>query len=176
MASYLEDAKRAWSLNARDSGHPHAPGESINSTVNLRENMEELVRLYGPPKTVASHSTVSRWHVRYQPPVSNLSSRQSVEALVEGSPMSKLPKERSGAVGKRVDTPQQAWQRREGRKTQYQGKRVGGTVVVHYIKKHAWYMETALALLDGDELTDMEKEAGALGESLEQDYGGRLQV
>ncbi|KAH6917408.1 glycosyltransferase family 31 protein [Coprinopsis sp. MPI-PUGE-AT-0042] len=175
MASYLEAAKRAWSLNSR-SGHPHAPGESINSTVNLKENMAELVKLYGPPKQVSSYSTTSRFHTRYQPPVSKLSPRQSVEALVEGSAMSKLPKERPIPEGKRIVTPQQAWQQREGRKTQYEGKRVGGTVVVHYIKKHAWYMETALALLDGDEMTDMEKEADALGEGREQDYAGRLQV
>lgn len=159
MQSYLEDAKRAWSLNYRR--HPRPPADpSSNSTVNLKENMEELVALYGPPKQISSHSTVSQWHVKYQPPVSGLSTRQSVEALVEGSAMSKLPKERSNSGGKLVDgqlTPQQAWERREGRRTQYEGKRVGGTVVVHFIKKHAWYLETALALLDGEEVTDFER-------------------
>lgn len=37
-----------------------------------------------------SHSTVSTWHTRYSAPVPDLTSLQSVEALVEGSVMSQL--------------------------------------------------------------------------------------
>lgn len=37
-----------------------------------------------------THSTVSKWHVRYSPPVSDLSLDYSVEALVEGSDMSMI--------------------------------------------------------------------------------------
>ena len=54
-------------------------------------------------------------------------------------------------------TPEHAWVHREGRNTRYEGKRVGGTVVVHYIKKNMWYLETALALLEGEELSEVEK-------------------
>lgn len=54
-------------------------------------------------------------------------------------------------------TPDYAWTHREGRKTRYEGKRVGGTVVVHFIKKNIWYLETALALLDGEEQSEYEK-------------------
>jgi hypothetical protein len=54
-------------------------------------------------------------------------------------------------------TPDYAWKHREGRATRYEGKRVGGTVVVHFIKKNRWYLETALALLEGDELSESEK-------------------
>ena len=50
----------------------------------------------------------------------------------------------------------EAWRTREGRATRYQGKRVGGTTVVHSIKKHMWFLEAAAALLDGDEYTDAE--------------------
>lgn len=47
-----------------------------------------------------------------------------------------------------------AYSTREGRKMRYAGKRVGGTVVVHYIKRNEWFLEAALALLGGeDELT-----------------------
>jgi len=53
-------------------------------------------------------------------------------------------------------TPEYVWARREGRKTRYQGQRVGGTVVVHFIKKNMWFLETALALLEGDELSGAE--------------------
>jgi hypothetical protein len=54
-------------------------------------------------------------------------------------------------------TPNHAWEHREGRAKRYEGKRVGGTVVVHFIKKNMWYLETALALLEGDELSESEK-------------------
>lgn len=54
-------------------------------------------------------------------------------------------------------TPEHAWKHREGRKVQYEGQRVGGTVVVHFIKKNMWYLETALALLEGEEQSEAEK-------------------
>lgn len=54
-------------------------------------------------------------------------------------------------------TPEYAWIHREGRKKRYEGNRVGGTVVVHFIKKNFWFLETALALLEGDELSEAEK-------------------
>lgn len=53
-------------------------------------------------------------------------------------------------------TAADAWKQREGRKTRYEGKRLGGTVVVHFIKKNMWYLETALAFLEGDEETPLE--------------------
>ncbi|KAG8680446.1 hypothetical protein FRC08_016288 [Ceratobasidium sp. 394] len=44
-----------------------------------------------------------------------------------------------------------AYAAREGRRTRYAGNRVGGTVVVHYIKKNEWFLEAALALLGGED-------------------------
>lgn len=93
-----------------------------------------------------AHSSVSTFRTRYTPPLSNLSIPQSVEALVEGSEMSL----REGM------TPGHAWAHREGRRTRYQGQRVGGTVAVHFIKKHMWFLETAMALLEGDERLEHE--------------------
>lgn len=49
-----------------------------------------------------------------------------------------------------------AWQLREGRKRRYSGQRLGGTIVVHFVKKHMWFFETVLALLEGDEETEYE--------------------
>lgn len=40
----------------------------------------------------------------------------------------------------------------------YENKRVGGTVVVHFIKKHAWFLETALAFLEADDYSESELE------------------
>jgi hypothetical protein len=44
-----------------------------------------------------------------------------------------------------------AWLGREGRRVRYEGKKLGGTVVVHFLKKNEWWEEATLALLGGDE-------------------------
>ncbi|KAH9486956.1 Beta-1,3-galactosyltransferase pvg3 [Psilocybe cubensis] len=99
-------------------------------------------------------SSVSTFGARYTPPLPDLSTTHSVEALVEGSAMSLL---REGSPM----TPEYAWTHREGRKTRYEGNRVGGTVVVHFIKKNMWYLETAIAMLEGAEESESERyEAG----------------
>lgn len=99
-----------------------------------------------------AHSSVSTFGVRYSPPLSNLTTLEGVEALVEGSDMSRL-KEGGEMIA------EDAWTRREGRRRRYEGQRVGGTVVVHFIKKNPWFLETALALLEGEERTTFEKTA-----------------
>lgn len=51
-----------------------------------------------------------------------------------------------------------AWRYREGRITRYENKRVGGTVLIHFIKKHEWFLETALAFLEADDYSESELE------------------
>jgi len=96
-----------------------------------------------------SRSTVSTFGERYSAPISDLTAQHSVEALIEGSDMSLL---HEGSIL----TAEDAWRQREGRKTRYEGQRVGGTVVVHFIKKHMWFLETAIAMLQGDEETEFD--------------------
>ncbi|EJF66745.1 hypothetical protein DICSQDRAFT_151176 [Dichomitus squalens LYAD-421 SS1] len=100
-----------------------------------------------------THSTVSKFHVRYSPPVADLNLDYSVEALVEGSDMSMVHDD--GSM-----TADLAWQYREGRQQRYLGQRVGGTVVVHFIKKNMWFLETAAALLHGEDVTPLERALG----------------
>ncbi|KAI0639453.1 hypothetical protein C8Q77DRAFT_1081266 [Trametes polyzona] len=95
-------------------------------------------------------STVSKFGTRYAPPVPGLNLEYSVEALVEGSQMSLVRED--GAL-----TPDFAWEYREGRRKRYADKRLGGTVVVHFIKKNMWFLETAAALLYGDDVTPFER-------------------
>jgi len=100
-----------------------------------------------------THSSVSKFGSRYSPPLPKMTTWESIEALVEGSEMSKI----------REDTPitaEYAWDTREGRNTRYEGKRVGGTVVVHFIKKNMWFLETAMALLHMEETTELERHSG----------------
>jgi hypothetical protein len=79
-------------------------------------------------------------------PIPGLKPPQAVEALVEGAEMSLL-------VEGGETSPEYAWSRREGRHRRYEGMRVGGTVVVHFVKNNAWFLETTQALLGGEEET-----------------------
>ncbi|PCH33678.1 glycosyltransferase family 31 protein [Wolfiporia cocos MD-104 SS10] len=97
-----------------------------------------------------TQSTVSKFGTRYNPPLPYLSQQTSLEALVEGSEMSQLT-EASGV------NPWTVWQRREGRNKRYVNQRVGGTIVVHFIKKNMWFLETAAAFLLGDDQTEAER-------------------
>ena len=141
---------------------------------------EPTVTAEGGPSPLAwAHSSVSTFGVRYNPPLPDLSPAHGAEALVEGSEMSML---REGTL--LVDklnltlanlvlflgspmTPDYAWTHREGRRTRYEGKRIGGTVVVHFIKKNLWYLETALALLEGEEQSESEKYESARERSID---------
>ncbi|KAF7347855.1 Glycosyltransferase family 31 protein [Mycena venus] len=156
-------SERCWIYNHPKSGTVYTHGFLFPSEVTrVKNNLvpypdkalqdvlnSSLVPGGTPTPSDWAYSSVSTFGVRYVPPLPDLTIQQSVEALVEGSEMSTL---REGSP----KTPEYAWARREGRKTRYQGRRVGGTVVVHFIKKNMWYLETALALLEGDELSGTE--------------------
>ncbi|KAI0348596.1 hypothetical protein BDW22DRAFT_107257 [Trametopsis cervina] len=94
-------------------------------------------------------SSVSTFRVRYTPPVQGFALNHSIESLVEGSELSSMK-------SRNVTLWDEAYRRREGRVKRYEGKRVGGTTVVHSIKKHLWFLETANALLEGDDYTETE--------------------
>ncbi|KAF7320361.1 Glycosyltransferase family 31 protein [Mycena kentingensis (nom. inval.)] len=156
-------SERCWIYNHPKSGTVYTHGFLFPSEVTrvknnlvpfpdkaLQDALNSSLTVGGtPPPSDWAFSTVSTFGVRYTPPLPDLTIEQSIEALVEGSEMSTL---REG----NPKTPEYAWTRREGRRTRYQGNRVGGTVVVHFIKKNMWFLETALALLEGDELSGAE--------------------
>jgi len=156
-------SERCWIYNHPKSGTVYTHGFLFPSEVTrvksslvpypdkaLQDVLNSSLTAGGTPTPSDwAYSSVSTFGVRYTPPIPDLTIPQSIEALVEGSEMSTL---REGSL----KTPEYAWTRREGRKTRYQGRRVGGTVVVHFIKKNMWYLETALALLEGDELSGSE--------------------
>jgi hypothetical protein len=98
----------------------------------------------GHPSWAAS--SVQTFGKPYSPPIPGLKPPQAVEALVEGAEMSLL-------VEGGETSPEYAWSRREGRHRRYEGMRVGGTVVVHFVKNNAWFLETTQALLGGEEET-----------------------
>lgn len=122
--------------------HPNGSGNSDHLLYELPSPLLATTPSY-------SYSSVSQFGTHYTFPLSTLTPLQSIEALVEGSAM-------SGLFEGGPETALQAWEKREGRRKRYEGKRVGGTVVVHFIKRNEWFLETALALLGGEEVLEGE--------------------
>jgi len=130
--------------------------EPITPPTMSAQNLND--RNWGAPVEWAQ-SSVSTFGTRYSLPLPNLTIPQSIEALVEGSDMSEL---HEGSVWSAED----AWELREGRKKRYNGQRLGGTIVVHFVKKHMWFFETVLALLEGEDETEYEIERRVRDERL----------
>lgn len=98
-----------------------------------------------------AYSSVSNFGKRYQPPLPNLTPQQQVEALVEGSEMSLLSPYSSDPFTSPL-RPETVMNRRPSIDQRYLGDwdtgRWGrGTVVVHYVKKKEWFMETVMAFM-----------------------------
>ncbi len=133
----------------------------------------ELAKRGGKVKAEA-YSTVSKWGKRYTPLASDLDTPQSVEALVEGSEMSLLDpasRRNNRSYLSHLLTPfyhlfasftqgddtlpiaEAIYDRRPSRQERYNHDPMerGGTVIVHYIKRQSWFMETAMALLGHNE-------------------------
>lgn len=137
--------------------------ELKNKSTDVQSSLNVL---HSPTPSSWAHSSVSTFGVRYQQPVQDMTLAESVEALVEGSDMSRL---HEGSFdqsyqhlltflsGLALETGH-VWRYREGRVKRYEHERVGGTVVVHFIKKHAWFLETALAFLEADDYSESELE------------------
>ncbi|KAF9535452.1 hypothetical protein CPB83DRAFT_13074 [Crepidotus variabilis] len=181
-------SEKCWIYNHPRSGTVYTHGFLFPSEVTRVRNQvaEDLEKskvkrgtTYSPPASLSddsvsniggsslnpsswAHSSVSTFGVRYTPPLPDLSTIHSVEALVEGSPMSHL---REGTPM----SPDHAWKHREGRRTRYEDKRVGGTVVVHYIKKNMWFLETAMALLHDREVSESEEYEEERRKAIERD-------
>ncbi|KAG8219790.1 hypothetical protein J3R82DRAFT_762 [Butyriboletus roseoflavus] len=135
----------------RESSSLSYPTSRRGSRTSPLMHQSSLNTPYNPTPSSWAHSSVSTFGVRYQQPVQDMTLAESVEALVEGSEMSKLHEGVALEMG-------YAWRNREGRVKRYENKRVGGTVVVHFIKKHAWFLETALAFLEADNYSESELE------------------
>ncbi|KAF8342849.1 uncharacterized protein EI90DRAFT_3030431 [Cantharellus anzutake] len=99
-----------------------------------------------------THSTVSKFGYPYKAPSSNLTTDQEVEALIEGSPLSRLRDETLGGCSGEASAQEvaSAWRRRETREQRMGGASLGGTIVVHFIKRNEWFLETAIAFLHDD--------------------------
>lgn len=100
-----------------------------------------------------AYSSVSRWGSVYTSPIRGLSAEERIEAMVEGSEMSLLRNDkrlyRSSVVNpytrQRVDKAMEA-----------SIPRARGTIIVHWVKRDSWWLET-MAAFDGV-LREIERE------------------
>ncbi|WRT65142.1 uncharacterized protein IL334_002084 [Kwoniella shivajii] len=120
-----------------------------------------------------SYSTVSKFGVAYKPISVHMSVPEQVEALIEGSPLSLLRDQQHQSKSSSPDTQHdqrqvysevdnvrakidRAYNDRPSRKERFLGDQDenGGTVVVHYLKRNDWFIETMVALLGSSEDQD----------------------
>ncbi|WWD21953.1 hypothetical protein CI109_106441 [Kwoniella shandongensis] len=162
--------ERCWIYDHPKAGTVYSHGFLFPSAVaEVRsENRTGLststVALRGGSDAAHAYSTVSKFGVAYRPPTNEMTAVEQVEALIEGSPLSKLREEMKHSNSAMGDqTPQQIYSKlenirqkidkafsvRPSRKDRFMGdeNERGGTVVVHYIKKQDWFIETMIALL-----------------------------
>ena len=144
--------------------------------------------LRGGMTNAHAYSSVSRFGTPYKPLSENMNAVERVEALVEGSPLSLLHDTfaRLAAEGKtesrqtlsKTELMRQHISRavaiRPTRSDRFMGdpEERGGTVVVHYIKRPEWFVETMVALLGtADEQSRWYAGAGAGSGVMEVDEG-----
>lgn len=110
-----------------------------------------------------TYSSVSRFNTLFRPMAHDLSAGESVESLIEGSQLSLLhPRHQPKRNGNRKNPMElrtdirQVYAERPSRQERFlhDERELGGTVVIHYIKKPEWFVETWLALLGGVEEDD----------------------
>lgn len=151
--------ENCWMYDHPKAGTIYSHGYLFPSEVGRIKRSRSDYQASLPPSGASSltYSSVSQFGTRYTPPAESLTPMESIEALVEGSAMSKVASSHyfddlllapSEALKRAVI---RAWLGREGRRVRYEGKKLGGTVLVHFLKKNEWWEEATLALLGGDE-------------------------
>ncbi|KAG9101477.1 hypothetical protein FRC06_002991 [Ceratobasidium sp. 370] len=148
-------SEQCWIYNHPRSANVYAHGFLFPSEVGrVRKTIadsgagDELPTSYLVDSPMYSWSSVTgpspRYRLLAESRVENLTAAMRVEALVEGSALSSAV-----SAGQPYDRGriQEAYDRRETRGERYLGKKLGGTVVVHYLKRDEWFLETAVALL-----------------------------
>lgn len=160
--------EKCWMYDHPKAGTVYSHGFLYPSTV-AQVRMEESTGLSerdiasrGESTRHASYSSVSRFKTPFRPMVHDLTAGESVESLIEGSQLSLLDPHHHGR-GKPRRNPaelraevRQVYSERPSRKERFLNdeRELGGTVVIHYIKKSEWFVETWLALLGGVEEED----------------------
>lgn len=162
--------EKCWMYDHPKAGTVYSHGFLFPSTVaqiRMNDMSTSTSGVYDTPLARvkrASYSTVSRFKTIFRPMVHDLSAGESVESLIEDSQLSLLDphhhrhldnKPRKNPAELRAEI-RQVYAERPSRKERFMNdeRELGGTVVIHYIKKPEWFVETWLALLGGVEEED----------------------
>lgn len=174
--------EKCWMYDHPKAGTVYSHGFLFPSTV-AQVRMEESTGLdqatidaRGGPAAYLSYSSVSRFNTPFRPMAHDLSAGESVESLIEGSQVSLLdPRlQPPSALNKNPmalrSEIRQVYADRPSRKDRFMhdDRELGGTVVIHYIKRAEWFVETWLALLGGVE----EEDGRILPSSFDEDEEG----
>ena len=121
-------------------------------TENATGLSPQTLALRGGKDQADSYSTVSKFGVNYRPFHQGMSATERIEALVEGSDVSKIRDERIHGQAALEPLPTRVsrlYGTRPSREERFMNdsEETGGTVVVHYIKKPEWFVETMIAML-----------------------------
>ncbi|OXG27857.1 hypothetical protein C367_02537 [Cryptococcus neoformans Ze90-1] len=157
---------RCWIYDHPKAGTVYSHGFLYPSTVEqVRvENQTGLSPLIlaqrGGPGAADAYSTVSKFGTAYRPFSNDMSAVEQVEALVEGSPLSRLNEDEISSSSRSIQqafSPAESIRQKIDRLYSSRPTRIerflgdeeerGGTVVVHYIKKAEWFVETMIAML-----------------------------
>ncbi|WVF70198.1 hypothetical protein IAT40_004986 [Kwoniella sp. CBS 6097] len=169
--------ERCWIYDHPKAGTVYSHGFLFPSTVaQVRsENSTGLstsaLSLRGGAESALAYSSVSKFGAVYRPLSNDMSAGERIEALIEGSELSQLRDEillaqsQASSSSSEDHSGQHAFSRiesnrekinrvfasRPSRVERFLGdpEERGGTVVVHYIKKPEWFVETSIALLGG---------------------------
>ncbi|CAE6473063.1 unnamed protein product [Rhizoctonia solani] len=170
-------SERCWIYNHPKSANVYAHGflfpsevQRVKKSITGDSTLERMPNMSLPTSWEIdspdySWSSVTGSSLRYIAPHSrNLTLAMEVEALVEGSALSQelsprvygshtnenapktLRSQKPDPISQR-ERIQAAYDLREDLQTRYLGRNLGGTVIVHYVKKDEWFLETSLALL-----------------------------
>jgi len=112
----------------------------------------ETLALRGGKENADAYSTVSKFGTNYRQFHNDMTATERIEALVEGSPVSKIRDERIYGQAALEPLPARVtrlYDQRLSREERFlhDSEEIGGTVVVHYIKKAEWFVETMIAML-----------------------------
>ncbi|WVN88896.1 uncharacterized protein L203_104111 [Cryptococcus depauperatus CBS 7841] len=187
------NSDRCWIYDHPRAGTVYSHGFLYPSMVQQvrQENSTGLppstIAQRGGPNSADAYSTVSKFGVTYRPLADDLSAGQQVEALVEGSPLSLLREER---LEKLDETQRQTFSKTENirqkinrlytsrpsRQSRFLNdpEERGGTVIIHYVKKAEWFVETIVAMLGGPEDQDEWHKGVGMGLSMLEKSRERL--
>lgn len=139
----------------------------------------QILAMRGGKERADAYSTVSKFGTNYRQFHNDMTATERIEALVEGSSVSKIRDERISGQATLEPLPARVarlYGQRPSREERFMGdaEETGGTVVVHYIKQAEWFVETMIAMLGTADEQAVWRKGGGVGSRLLERRNGRV--